>query len=78
MLVECFHADAIIAYMSTSSIYESLCFAFLIGGVLYYVRIRQYGLLLSPRQIVVTVAPLHRRPRLERDGGHLSGRVASV
>ncbi len=54
VLVECFHAEAIVAYMSTSSIYESLCFLFLIGGLLYYVRIRQYGLLLSPRQVVVT------------------------
>lgn len=53
VLFGCFHANAVGVYMSNSILYEVLCFAFLIGALLYYVRIRRLGGVLSPRELAV-------------------------
>jgi len=52
-LLGCFHASALGIYFSNSVIYDILCLTFELSALLYYVRIRQTGRLLKPREIVV-------------------------
>lgn len=53
VLFGCFHAEAAGVYLSNSMIYEVLCYAFLVGCLVYYIRIRQGGDVLSVRQAAV-------------------------
>lgn len=51
-----FHSSAAGAYFSTAVVYEVLCFVFTVGSLLYYIRIRQAGRVLSWRQAGVLLA----------------------
>jgi hypothetical protein len=46
-LLMSYHAWLVNLYYSTGTIYELLCFAFYLGALLYYLRIRQAGKLLA-------------------------------
>jgi hypothetical protein len=50
-LIGCVHASLTGVYSSTSMIYEVLCFPFLIGALLYYLRARQGARTLTGRQV---------------------------
>jgi Dolichyl-phosphate-mannose-protein mannosyltransferase len=50
-LIGCVHSNVTGVYASTSMIYEVLCFPFLIGALLYYVRARQNARMLSKREV---------------------------
>lgn len=54
-LIGCYHAAALGVYLSTAVIYDVLCYGFLAGAMLYYVRIRQSGRSLDVRQTIVLV-----------------------
>jgi hypothetical protein len=51
-----FHASAAGAYLSTAVVYEVLCHLFVLGTLLFYIRIRQSGRALSGREAGVLVA----------------------
>ncbi len=55
-LLGCFHAAAAGVYFSNAMIYEILCFTFLTGALLYYVRIRQSGRTLTIKHTVILAA----------------------
>lgn len=51
----CFHSTATGVYGSNAMIYEVLCFSFLVGTLLYYVRIRESGRGLGFRELIILV-----------------------
>ncbi len=52
-LLGSYHANAAAVYLSTAVVYDVLCFSFLVGGLLYYVRARERGRLLNWRETAV-------------------------
>ncbi len=52
-LIGCFHSTAVLVYVSTAMIYEVLCYAFLLGALWWYVRIRSQGRALSVRELLI-------------------------
>ncbi len=54
-LIGSYHAGALGVFLSTAVIYDVLCYGFLSGALLYYVRIRQAGRTLQWRQIIALV-----------------------
>ncbi len=55
VLIGCFHAEAAGVYLSSSMIYEVLCFTFMVGCLIYYIRIRQSGRVLGARELGIFV-----------------------